>query len=280
MIHPPRDFSIALAMLVGGVAAFLWGLPTMIAGTPGPQGVAGVVGGLVGFFGALMTLNFGAALYLQRRLLHGSTAIARWRVDPTVLRAWLDGESRRGGPRPEWRPNGHDLAHGIVVAFGPESVSVGGRFLSIPSSGLQAMRAVALHPGSPPTIAFATHLYAARGASAPQIAAVSGLLRVPAPDAAQAAAVLRYYEEVLAGRIIVAPRRWTIRIVIGLLWAGAGAIAVVAGQWLMEAAGHRTDGPWGTAPLIAQIAGSLSVIAGLAVAAMAWSFRRRQRGRR
>lgn len=280
MIHPQRDFAIALAMLVCGVAAFFWGLPAMSSSTPGPQGVAGIVGGLVGFFGALMTLNFGAALHLQRGLLRGNTAIARWHVEPGVLRAWLDEESRRQGPRTEWRPSARDLAYGIDVAFGPESVSVGGRFLSIPSSGLQSMRAVALHPGSPPTIAFATHLYAARGGSAAQITAVTGLLRVPAPDAVKAAAVLRYYQDVLAGRIIVAPQRWTIRIVIGLLWAGAGAIAAIAGQWLMEAAGHRTDGPFGTAPLIAQIAGSLSVIAGLAVAAIAWSCRRRQRGRR
>ena len=280
MIHPKRDLAIALIMLIGGVTAFLWGLPPMIAGTPGPRGVAGLAGGLIGFFGGVMTFNFGAALRLQGGLLHGSTAIARWRVEPAVLRAWLDAESQRQAPRPEWWPGARDLAHGIDVAFGPESVSVGGRFLSIPSSGLQAMRAVALWPGSPATLEFTTHLYAARGGSAPRIDAVKGLLRVPAPDTAKAAAVRQYYEDVLAGRIIVAPRRWTIRIVIGLAWAGLGATAALVGRWLTQAADHRTDGPLGIAPMVAQIAGSISVLAGLTLALIAWRFRQRQRGGR
>jgi hypothetical protein len=273
MIHPKRDFTIALCLTLLGIAAVLWGYPAFTDADPSPRMIAGLVGALVTFFGLLASINFWFALRVQNRLKSGSNTVFRWTVPPALMRAYVENEARRTGPRAHWQPNEEDIAKGLSVAFEPESVLVSAYIYSMPSSGMQAIRAVDVEPGTPPVIEFQTQLFTMTGGSAITVRVHEGLLRVPAPGAAMAEQVRRYYADIIAGRTIVAPDRWTKRIRWGRWIAIVSALLGIAGFALAQATGWR-----GIAAITLILISLLFTPAGLAIMAFASVFRRRQRG--
>jgi hypothetical protein len=278
MINPKRDFTIALCLTILGLAAVIWGFPVFANDEPSPRMIIGLVGGLVAFFGLLASVNFWFALRLQRRLRSGTNTVFHWTVPPALMRAYADNEARRTGPRPHWQPNAEDITNGLNVAFEPESVLVADYVYTMPSSGMQAIRSVSVEPGTPPIIEFQTQLFTMTGGSAVTVRVHEGLLRVPAPDAAMAEQVRLYYADIISGRTIIAPDRWTKRIRWGRWIAISCVLLGVVGYALAQAIGWRGDDATGIAAITMILIGLLGTPAGLAIMALASAFRRRQHG--
>jgi hypothetical protein len=278
MIHPKRDFGIALCLTLLGIAAVIWGAPVFADAEPSPRMIIGIIGGLVAFFGFLASINFWFALRLQRRLHSGTNTVFRWTVPHALMQAYVENEAKRTGPRPHWQPNSTDIAHGLDVAFEPEAVLVGGRLYTMPSSGMQAIRSVSVEPSNPPVIEFQTQLFTVSGGSAVTVRVHEGLLRLPAPDLSLAEYARRYYHEIIAGRTIIAPDRWTKRIRWGRWIAISCVLLGVAGYALAQAIGWRGDDGTGIAAITLILIGLLGTPAGLIIMALASVFRRRQYG--
>jgi|GEM_PF-1844506 len=280
MVHPLRDFCLAVALFVVGLAAALWGLPAVESETPRVlHTVALSVGGLCAFFGFFITLNFGWALRLQQRLRRGDTVIARWKVPPDLMRLHVAAEARREGMKPHWRPSSHDVASGLEVIFGPEVVLLGNYLYSIPSSGMQSIRAVRLEPGPPPVLEFQTQLYMTKGHSVPSLTVSKGLLRVPAAGQEEVEAVRRYFQEVLSGTRLIAPDRWGWRIRLGLRTAACCFVLLLVGWGMAEAMDWRADNAAGIVAIGFLILGPIGTVAGLFLAGAARVFELQQRGK-
>jgi hypothetical protein len=278
MIHPKRDFTLALCLTLIGIAAVLWGYPAFTDTDPSPRMIAGIVGGLVAFFGLLATINFWFALRVQGRLKSGSNTVFRWTIPPALMRAYVENEGSRTGPRPHWQPSAEDIASGLNVAFEPESVLVSAYIYTMPSSGMQAIRAVSVEPTTPPVIEFQTQLFTMTGGSALTVRVHKGLLRVPAPDLATAGQVHRYYADIIAGRTIIAPDRWTKRIRWGRWIVIVSVLLGIAGFALAQATGWRGDDATSIVAITLVLIGALFTPAGLIIMALASVFLRRQRG--
>jgi hypothetical protein len=167
------------------------------------------------------------------------------------------------------------------VIFAPEAVLIGGKLLSTPSAGMQSIRAVRVDPGTPSVLEFRTLLYAiVTTGNAERLVTTKGLLRVPAPSSAAAETVRRYYQEIIDGVRIIAPRRWTRRVVAGYVIAGFSLVLFILGYVLAIATKWRADGALGLLPMILMIATPLSGVGGLVVAFIASRFHKRQHGRR
>jgi hypothetical protein len=278
MIHPKRDFTISLILTLLGIGGVIWGFPAFADAEPGPRMIAGLIGGLIAVFGLLATINFWFALRLQRRLRTGETTVFRWTVPPPLMQRHVDNEARRTGPRPHWQPKAEDIANGLHVAFEPESVLVADYVYTMPSSGMQAIRSVRVEPTTPPVIEFQTQLFTVTGGSAVTVRVHDGLLRVPAPDTAMAEQVRLYYYNIISGRTIIAPDRWTRRIRWGRWIATASLLLGLAGLVLAQATGWRADDISGIAAITLILIGIFGLPAGLAIIGLATAFRRRQHG--
>jgi hypothetical protein len=276
MIHVERDIMIAVAMALLGFGGLAWGLPDIAADHESIAAFAAVIGGFLAVFGVLATGNFMMALLIRRSIVDGRKSFARWALTGDEVERFAAAEASRGRPWSEWRPGNRDLRDGLEVHFAPEAVVVGGALLSIPSSGMQSMRAIHVEPGVPPVIEMQTHMYAARSGGDAGITSLKGALRLPAPDAASAEKIRAWYQEVLDGRNVIAPNRWTSRIKVGWTAVGLGALVVLSGVGLFVVTGDLTDGPAGLAPLLAMIFGGLIAACGLIIASVATAFRRRQ----
>jgi hypothetical protein len=274
MIHVERDLAIAVVMALLGLAGIAWGWPDIASEQESMAAAAAVIGGFLLVFGILMTANFTMALLMRRDIVNGRKSFARWELTPDKVERFVAAETALGRPWSEWRPTERDRRDGLAVHFAPETVVVGGAFLSIPSSGMQSLRAIRVDPGDPPVLEMQTHMYAARSGGG--ITSLRGALRTPAPDAASAEAVRAWYQEVLDGRNVIAPDRWTSRIKGGRIAAGLGGLVFIAGLGLFFATGDLVEGPTGLAPLLAMIFGALIAACGLIIASVASGFRRRQ----
>ena len=130
MIYPARDLAMAICLTIAGCLAASWGYPALYAADPSPRAVVSMVvsmvGGVIGGIGLFVTLDFWSALRIQRQLLSGKAAIARWHITPAAMQLFVGAEARRHGPRPYWQPRPRDVSQGLDVAFGPEAVLVGG----------------------------------------------------------------------------------------------------------------------------------------------------------
>jgi hypothetical protein len=278
MIHPKRDFTIALCITFLGFCTVFWGYPVFTDAEPSARMIIGIIGGMVAFFGVLASLNFWFALRLQRRIRAGTATVFRWTVPHALMRLYVDNEARRSGPRPHWQPNGTDIANGLDVAFEPEAVLVGKHVYTMPSSGMQAIRAVSVEATTPPVIEFQTQLYTVSGGSAVTVRVHEGLLRVPAPDAAMAEEVRRYYDEIITGRTVIAPDRWTKRIRWGRWITIISVIIGVLGFALAQTTGWKGDDATVIVAITMIMIGVFGCPAGLIIMALASAFRRRQHG--
>ncbi|MCC6241435.1 MAG: hypothetical protein IT353_01285, partial [Gemmatimonadaceae bacterium] len=102
MIHPRRDLTIALVLLLVSMPTLLAGLPAMRRNESSWLVGIAVVAGLVAFFSAFMTWNFYNALRLARRLERGEHVVARWTVSGESMASFRREEQQRA--RNHWRP--------------------------------------------------------------------------------------------------------------------------------------------------------------------------------
>jgi hypothetical protein len=278
MIHPTRDFAISLGLVIIGLIGIFWGYPALNDTEGSLRAVACIVGGFVAVFGFLAAINFWFAIRLRRRLQSHKAAIAHWTLPPAAVQCHITNESQRIGPRPHWQPTATDAAQGLDVVFEPEAVLVGGHVYTMPSSGMQSIRVVHIDPTDPPVLAFQTALYLASGGSAITLRVHKGLLRVPAPDMATADRVCRFFQDVLAGRTIVAPDRWTKRIRWGRWIAIVSALLGGVGLAFAQASGLRADSVLDLIVILLILIGIFGTVAGLAIVAFATRFQRQQQG--
>ncbi|MGL5011556.1 MAG: hypothetical protein ACRC6I_16885, partial [Paracoccaceae bacterium] len=164
MIHPLRDFRIALAILLIGLAACAFAAfgPGTFDQSP-PRMIAAAAGGFVALFGGFITANFYWAMRLARKLITGKDVIANWTIPAADMRAFLAADATSGRQRNLWRPKPDAAQRDIAIRFGPELILADGQLLSIPTVGTQCFRAVHVIPSQPPVIAFAIHIMVTRG---------------------------------------------------------------------------------------------------------------------
>lgn len=273
MIHPKRDLAIATMLFLAGLAALLWALPAMTDDSQTLRIVAGIIGGLVALFAALMIANFLFALRLVRQMQRGHGLIARWTVPAAAIDAFLKDEA--GRPWNHWTPKAGQPAE-ILIA--PERILAGGRFYATPTAGMQAVRGLRWIEGAPPVIAFDTVTITARSGG-DALGVDRGELRLPATDRAAADVVWRAYHDMLAGRTVVAPDRWSWRIRVGRWIMVLAALVGLAGWGTAAATGWNGNDPLSLAAVVAMTAGLLFLAAGAAIVAFAGWFRRVQQGR-
>ncbi len=281
MIHPIRDLYLALALLTSGVAAVALGHPAIFDESAHKALHATVaIGALATIIGFFASLNFALAVQITRRMRKSNEVIARWNISPALMQLYVDSEARREGTRPHWRPSGADVENGLEVILAPESVLIGGRLMSAPSSGMQSIRAVRIVSALPPVIEFQTLLYTVttRGNSE-RLTTTKGLLRVPAPTMADAETVRRFYQDVIDGVRLIAPRRWKTRVVGGLAVAAFSSMLFVAGLVLGKFTGF-SGGPYGPLPDLLIFVSVFGFIGGLIVAFIASRFYATQHRRR
>jgi uncharacterized membrane protein len=85
MIHPYRDFSLGLTLLISGVVALAWGYPAFFDESAHQARHAAIgIGALAAIIGFFATLNFAAALRIQRRLERDEGVVANWTVSPAL----------------------------------------------------------------------------------------------------------------------------------------------------------------------------------------------------
>jgi hypothetical protein len=282
MIHPVRDLCLALALLLSGVTALAWGYPAIFdEGVHKARHVAFAIGLIATVIGLPMTGNFAFALRIQRRLERGEGITARWTVSSALMQQYVESEARFEGLRPHWKPSQRDIENGLNVIFGPEVVLVGEQLFSMPSAGMQSVRAVRVIPGTPSVIEFQTLLYTfVTTGNSERLTTTKGLLRIPAPGWEQAEKVRRFYQDVIKGVNVIAPSRWKKRIVAGYVIAGISVLLFVLGYALAVATKWRADGALGLIPMILMITAPLTGIGGLVLAFIASRFQARQHGRR
>lgn len=278
MIHPSRDVAIAIALLVFGLAAFLFGLEDLKAEASSVAAVFGVIGALVVFFSPFLLLNFWRALRLQRRLEGGQGEVDRWKLSADEIAQFVTAELESDAPRPVWWPSKRARAHGTEVIFGDEALAVDSRYLSLPTSGLQSMRGIRWDEGPQRVLEFKTRLIVTRGATVQTLTTQERILRVPAPDRSAALKVYQHFGDLLSGRRIIAPRRWTVRIRGGLIVAILSALMAVLGYVLAEQNGWRGDGEFWWVPMVMMLLGIFVGFGGLTVAIVSWRFQKMQRG--
>jgi hypothetical protein len=281
MIYPVRDFNLALVLLISGVDAVVWGHPAIFDESVHKARHAAVaIGALAAIIGFFATLIFAAALRIQRRLERGEDVIASWTMSPILMQQFAEAEARARNPLSHWRPRSRERDDGMRVIFAPEAVLIGRRLFSTPSAGMQSIRSVRVQPGVPSVIEFQTQIYVVvtRGNSE-RLAPSKGLLRVPAPSKAEAEGVGRFYQEIIDGVRIVAPRRWSRRIVGGRIVAATSVPTFIAGIALGKATGFSV-GKFGPLPDLLILAGVFGFFGGLIVSHVASRFHATQHERR
>jgi hypothetical protein len=276
VIHPRRALWLALLLSFGGLGLVLQGFEAVQQGVPNARAVAAVLGALLVLFGLPMAWNFWCAGKIAGALAAGQGVIASWHVAPALVRRFRTAEAS-ARTTSMWRARAQHEAEGLTVAFAPESILVGDRLL--PSAGMQALRVVAVAEGDPPVLALTLQTHTAIGGRRRRSRVVTSHLRVPAPDVRMAESVRAYYQRVLSGEVVIAPRRWTWRFRLGLVMLIGGAVAAGLGFSLAALTDFRADGSLGLLPMILAIAGPLVGAGGLVLTLAARSFQREQFGR-
>lgn len=268
MINPIRDSRIALIVTVLALASFAWGLQRLMTygENDAPGGIAVAIGGLVGFFGLLMLLNFRWAVVIARRMQRGEGIIARWTVPAETVAAYVALEAqRRWAVRSRWRPKPGKPAE---ILFSDDAVLAGGRYHGLRSKGLQIFTTVRLVPGTPTVIEFLIREITT--SSAHNYAAGTFELRLPVPPGAEEPAnrVLQHFLQVRADTGADS-RFWQVRRKIGLGIFLVSALAGGAGYLLAEQTGWRWDDTAGTVALVLMIVGLIFGLMGLVLTGIA-----------
>lgn len=276
MIRPRRDILIAAIIAAAGLAALAW----FFLASPGlsrPEEahmLALVLGALAAIIGLFLILNFGAAARIVGQLQRGRGVVGRWTIGPEALRQFQQRETARN-QRNAWRPSRRETRLGTEAIFGAEAMVLGGRFLALPTAGLQSVRGIRLEAGPPPTLVVGAGTVATVG---DRITRIDEDWRIPVTDPAAADAVVSHYGAALAGKVIVAPRRWIWRIRLGVAMMVLLPPLGLVGLWMAQGAQVRSAAEM-ILPLTLMILGVVGGIGGGVIALVARRFHRRQQGR-
>jgi hypothetical protein len=273
MVHPVRDTLIALVLTLAGLAGLAYGVPRLMVDENDVAGsIAAVVGGLTAFFSALMLLNFLWGLKVANRMKRGENVIARWSVPAEVVDAYLAAEKARPwAERSRWKPK---PGQGAEVVFSANGVLAGGRYHGLSSTGLQHFHALAVLPGHPALLQFASREIASGPGGSLRFYA--SVLRLPLAHGAEDAAetVLTHFRQVLAGKDRANQTFWAWRIRIGVAATCVGLALGLSGWLLAEFKDWRADDAAGLAAMVMMIAGVMITLVGGLLALMATKFHR------
>lgn len=278
--RPDRNVRICLALLVASLIALVSGILVMrSAGAETTASATAIALGLLGtVIFSLMLANFVWGMRVFAAIRRGENVIARWIVPADAFDRFREQEaehSAAGHPN-DYKPPNHTPPEGVEVVFGKDGMIIGDTFYGLATTGLAHIRQVGIVPGDPLCIGFQTALTTGRVQSSgvARFDTALGLLRIPVAKASQqeAKAVLDHYTAALAGQVIVKPDFWRRRIRWGLRAAVVAAFASATG-FLLEA----IEADLGVLPLILAVSGAITVIGGLILAFLAWTFSDRQR---
>ncbi|MDF3075821.1 MAG: hypothetical protein K0S54_3488, partial [Alphaproteobacteria bacterium] len=182
---------------------------------------------------------------------------------------------KQAGRLNDWKVPRKVPPNGVEVIFSPSAVMIGDSFFGLAKSGVARFTGVAMAPGNPLAIAFGMAMTAARGTSGGAILTTyRSELRIPVARTAgaEASKVLTHYTSVDAGRTIVKPGFWALRIKIGLWGLGLGVLSAVLGFGL-----NALKVNLGLAPLVMAVVGVMVALGGAVLAAIASAFKRGER---
>ncbi|PWR23243.1 hypothetical protein [Zavarzinia compransoris] len=278
MIHVVRDIRLSGLLLGLSLGALGWFflLSPGFTDTEGPHGIALVLGGLGTLFGLPVFLNFLAAVRIRHRLLAGEGVIGRWPVRAAGI-AEYQALQRQYGIGNSWKPSRAERRDGVEIVFGAETLVIGGRLLSLPTSGLQSIRGIGFEAEPALTLAIVCRAWVKVGS---RLTPMDEMLRLPVTDIDEANKVMAHYRAALAGTVIVRPDRWRSRLRAGIVLTLAMPVVALAG-WLwadgLRAGDRQGDG---IGPLVTMLVGLLGTIAAAVFTLLVWFLHRRQRGGR
>lgn len=156
----------------------------------------------------------------------------RWFVGPAAIASYLEWE-RRNGIVNEWRPTRSERANGIEVCWAGEVLLVGGHYRLVAYG--QSVRSVEGRLAPPGSVALRYGQHWSRSfGRMPRLIYTLREFRFPAPDEAQARALVRHFNELLdAGPTRDWPRRrarlvalgWIVTAIFVVMLIGSFALA-------------------------------------------------------
>lgn len=282
--NPARNALISLVILVVSVTALVAGIVVMIsAGRETTfSAIAIGLGALGSILSPFLLINFVWGMRLVGAMRRGENVIGRWTVAADQFKRFRANEARhaREGHPNVYTPPRRTPAEGVEIIFTADAVLIGDTFFGLATTGVQHIRQAGIVPGDPLCLGFQTAILTGRqyATGVTTFRMAKGLLRIPVPDAAHADAkrVLDHYTAALAGQVVVKPDFWPRRIRWGLWVAGIAGIVAAAG-FVLEA----TEADSGVLPVVLAVSGTVTAVAGLVLALIAWSLAGQQRrGRR
>lgn len=272
------NLSIASLILAAGLGALGW----FFAATPGfaevekPHMLWFVVGLVGTLFGLPLVLSFLRSHALVRQLAAGQGVVARWTIPAQAVTDFIELD-RNTKPPNDWHPSRAERRAGVEAIFGAEVMVLGRRILPMASAGMERLLYIRITGGA--VLALEVAIRSFTGGANHTASFVDRTWRIPVIDPEAANAAVRHFQRTLSGETIIAPRRW--------IWRLRGALVLIVllpfvglyGWYrLNEANGGATEQMiW---PMIMTMTGILGTIGAVIVALIAWSFHRRQQGRR
>lgn len=276
--HPERNAALCGLIATCGIVSLWLGVREMnaLGYETGRTATLIALGLLAAILGAAFLFNFLWAGRIFRAMRSGRSAIARWTVPPDQFARYREIDQRfaERGQNNDYRPPRSAPSGGVEVIFSEDGVLIGGVFFSLVTTGMSRFQSVDFIASDPPMIEFGTVLTWMTNLSAIRVHRTYGTLRVPVAAAAamQGAKVVSRFTDVIERRVIVKPHFWTGRMKAGLIIAAVAGLLAAAGFALAD-----RNQELGNVPLFLAVAGTVSAIGGLVMAALAWSLRERQR---
>lgn len=276
--NPERSVLICLAVTLAAWASIAWGVHEMYATGEDTIGSGLAIGLAIvpAIFGPLLALNFWRGMRVIASIRRGTNAIGGWTVSAAELAEFAVSDKARnalgGEHHNEWHVRPETLASELEVRFAPDGVLVGDTYFPLTTTGLFRFSNVWMLPGTTPAIAFRTLLTLANRFGS---RVTVGELRIPVsrPAGAQAAAVVRHFENVSVGKVIANPNFYRSRMRVGLI--GAPIFLAIAAVGFMLAPNDVGEGNV-SAPSLMVIIGLVAGIAMLVLALAATMLERAQ----
>jgi hypothetical protein len=229
----------------------------------------------VGILGTLFLFNFVWGWRIITAMRAGRDVIARWTVDPASFERFrqVDGQIGRTEGDNDYRASKQTSPHGVEVIFSTDGVLIGDTFFGLASTGLGRFKSIGLRALDPPVLEFGTVMTGVINTTHVRMVHTHGALRVPvAKDAlAQASAVQRHFQDVLARRTVVKPNFWRLRVRIGIAVAVLSFLAAGVGVALREQNSELAN-----VPLVLAVGGVVLGMGGLVLAILARTFQWKQ----
>ena len=187
--QPALKAGIALAAALAGAAALAW---SFVDDAPP---AARSLGAIALALGILAAMNYFYAQILVRRARRGENLVARWRVSPSTLARFEQGERARKRGKNNWRGWRKHRPQGLEVIFVRDAVVVGDTYFTLRSRGVSRVTHAHIERGAVDYIQFAMTLTIVGAGTQGLTARYRGHLRIPVADnaAVEAARVVAHF---------------------------------------------------------------------------------------